>query len=99
MIIAPRCHPYRPEMVCRGRFDAVLAGRFGWDATLGGYVSLDMAVRAQTPAARWFGEERGLADHTDEPYVLERCCFCSMPLPTSPSLSAADATCYDEGEE
>lgn len=83
-MIGPKCHPYKPSLVCRGRFDAVMRGAFGWDAALGAYCTTDIPVREQSSAARWFGGERGVEDHSGEPYQLERCPYCSFPLPENP---------------
>ena len=83
-----RCHPYTSDLVCRGRFDAVMRGAFGWDKTLGGYVSQDISPRAQTPPidenARWKRIYYGVEDCTGEAFVLEHCPYCGFPLPEYP---------------
>ena len=80
MIHFSHCHPENPTIVCPGRYEAVRAGRFWWDHKVHGYVTTDIPPRKQSSAARWFGGERGIEDHTGELYRLEKCPYCSMNL-------------------
>lgn len=92
MMVGDRCHPYRADLVCRGRYDAIMRGAFLWDELIGGFVCTDLEPREQLKP----GGQRGLwlrifyevEDCTGEPFVLERCPFCAMPLPEHPLQSA-----------
>lgn len=87
-MIGNRCHPYQADLVCRGRFDAVMRGAFGWDDNIGGYVCNDLNLRQQSEpkdaSHKWRRIYYGVEDCTGEPWRLERCPFCSMPLPENP---------------
>src|SRR5688500_4276305 len=89
-----RCDPAKPWIVCDLRRDAELNGEMYWDNELRGYVYTDIPPRRVSFRARYYGNERtGL--HDGEPYVLERCPFCSVSLPDLQSI--ADATCDGGG--
>jgi hypothetical protein len=88
VLIGLKCHPYRADHVCRGRFDAVMRGAFGWDEDLKGFVCNDLLVRTRSEAkdndSRWRRIFYEVEDHTGEPWTLERCPYCGFPLPEHP---------------
>ena len=89
-----RCSPDKPHVACSDRHRAQVAGSFWWDAERGGWCWADIPKRrASSWKAKYF-----CGDHTGEPYLIEACPYCGVPLPDVRAI--ADATCSDgEGGE
>lgn len=76
--IAEKCNPSVATSCCSGRRDAVRSGRYYWDLERDGWVDRELPLRTMK---NWEVIYKAGKDTRDEPYILERCGFCSCELP------------------
>jgi hypothetical protein len=66
---------------CRERRDAFKDGWFIYAPDRDGWIFTDGPIRERTRAALYYGPERGVDDHSGEPFVWQCCPFCGEDLP------------------
>jgi len=67
--------------VCRERKEANERGEFREWPDREGWIFADGPFRTRTTAAQYFASERGVDDHTGEPFVHTVCPWCGCDLP------------------
>jgi hypothetical protein len=97
VVVARKCDPKDPQVVCTNRFLAEGNGEFWWDHARGGWCHKDI-VRTQCPDG-YRRAYMGLPDSTGVPYLLERCFSCGVALPDLYSEGLTPFRNQGDGEE
>lgn len=71
-----------PTCGCEERIAAQKDGWFVYVYDRDGWVFTDGPMRRMSTLAAYYASERGVENHTGEPFVWHCCCFCGLDLPT-----------------
>lgn len=87
-----------PQCDCRARHEAHERAEFFFCYEFDGWIFTTGPFRERTKAGAYFAIERGVDDHTNEPFVWHCCPFCGMDLPSYHKPTwASDATGDSDG--
>ncbi len=79
VVISQKCSATDKSTICTSRFIFESEGKMWWDETKEGWCHEELTRTPHSDSYR--RAYMGLRDTTGEPYLLERCPACQMPLP------------------
>jgi len=79
---------------CKERYRAMSRGEFLYSGQHDAWFFPDMRFRSMSVAALYFASERGIDDHSGQPYLWHCCPWCGADLPQPERLD--DAPPFDE---
>jgi len=80
---------------CNERYNAMGCGAIVYSHYLLGWVLRETPLRQRFGSATYYAVERGIEDHTGEPFLWQSCPWCGCELPPEPRPEG-DATGYDD---